>query len=231
MARVLVADDNLLSLEFFAESISRYGHVVERAVDGLQTCQLASTQHYDLLIIDSLMPQRNGTEALRSIRSGGGPSCGSTAIATTADSSVDRESLLRAGFSAVMIKPISIESIRGALECHLPASASGNQGMNDELALLKIGGDRVILDKLRTLLALELDALPAEISACAANRDMAALLDRLHKLDASAGFCGAIQFVSAIQQLRRKIQTEAGWPTRSIEEFLRASAASRALLG
>jgi two-component system OmpR family response regulator len=231
MARVLVADDNALSLEFFVESIAPLGHIVDKAEDGVRACQLASKHCYGLMIIDCLMPQRNGLETLRSIRAGSGPSRCSTAIATSADAGVDRESLHQAGFSSVVIKPIPLEAIRSLLETHLPAGAPGTHSLNDEMALIKIGGDRVILAKLRMLLALELDAIPAEINACAENKDLAALLDRLHKLDASAGFCGATQLASAAQQLRRDIQAEGGWKDSAIESFLRASADTRALLG
>ncbi|MGB0132911.1 response regulator [Dokdonella sp.] len=231
MARVLVADDNELSLEFFVESIAPLGHVVDKAVDGLQACQLALMHGYDLMLIDSLMPQRNGVDTLHAIRGGIGPSCVSTAIATSADAGIDRESLKEAGFSAVIIKPCRIEDLRKVLESHLPGEASSKQQLDDGSALEKIGGDHAILAKLRNLLALELDALPAEISACAVNRNWPALLDRLHMLDASAGFCGASQLASAAQRLRRDIQANSAWPARSIGEFLRACAETRVLLG
>lgn len=231
MARILVADDNLLSLEFLAEAISSHGHRVDRAMDGLQAFQLASTCRYDLMLIDSLMPHRSGVETIRMLRAGGGPSCNSTALATSADAGVDRKPLHEAGFSAVMIKPTPLEAIREMLDNHLPAGDSGRHSLNDDLALAKLGGDRVILDKLRGLLALELDALPAEINALSASRNLAALHDRLHRLDASAGFCGAIPLTTAVQHLRLAIQASGEWPNKAVDAFLRASAETRTLLG
>lgn len=228
MARVLVADDNPLSLAFLVDAIARCGHVADKARDGMEACLLASAQHYDLMIIDARMPLRTGAETLRVIRAGDGPSSRSIAIATSADIGLDSEVLLMAGFSSVAFKPIAIESLRALLDAHLWVASTPL--LDDGHSLEKLAGNHEILASLRKLLARELDALPDEVSACTASADAKALGDRLHKLDASAGFCGAIALARASRELRQALDADDGWPSSAISAFLHASAQTRSLL-
>lgn len=231
MAKILVADDNSLSLDFFAESISRCGHVVDTARDGVEACVFASTQRYDLMIIDSRMPLRSGEDALRMIRAEAGPSRTTKAIASTADADIDPDPLLKAGFSEVLVKPISLTSLFSLIELHLPTAVKDSGILDDHPALAKVGGDPDIVAALRGLLAIELDSLPDEIQAFTADHDASALDDRLHRLAASAGFCGATRLADATGMLRRALERDGGWPHMAIRELLRASAEARARIG
>ena len=231
MARVLVADDNSLSLEFFAEAIARCGHVADIAKDGMDACLLASARRYDLMIIDARMPLRSGRQTLLAIRAGDGPSRESRAIATTADAALDPVELLNAGFFAVVHKPIALDVFRDLLEVQLATPSVATRVLNDRQALAQVGGDSSIMAALRGLLAAELDALPAELSDYAADNNVQALRDRLHRLDASAGFCGATRLAGAAQELRHALDLERAWPDKAVSALLRCSAETRALLG
>ena len=81
----------------------------------------------------------------------------------------------------------------------------------------------------RGLLVAELDALPAELAAVSASGDVAALRDRLHRLDASAGFCGAPALASAGAALRAAIEDDTV-PPDAVAVFLTACADVRAAL-
>ena len=72
---------------------------------------------------------------------------------------------------------------------------------------------------LRSLFVAELEALPAEVESLAATGDVAGLRDRLHRLDASAGFCGAPGLQVAIAQLRTVLGGER-WPREAVDDFL-----------
>lgn len=231
MGRILVADDNALSLEFFAESISQCGHIVDTAKDGIEACICASEHLYDLMIIDARMPFRNGPDALRVIRAGNGPSRETRAIATTAGADADPEVLAKAGFSTIAFKPITLDALRALLESQLPATAPRPEVFDDDQGLTGVGGDKGIMVALRRLLAGELDALPGEIATHAANKDSEALRERLHRLDASAGFCGATRLAKAARELRRDLDNKAGWPEGAISALLDASAETRAWIG
>ncbi|MBN8726097.1 MAG: response regulator [Xanthomonadales bacterium] len=234
-ARVLVADDNPLSLEFLAAALLGCGLECETAADGEAAVAQASASRFDLLLFDARMPRRTGAEALAAIRQGRGPSAGAPALATTADAPPQtRAALLAAGFIDVLPKPIAVAELHAAVLAHLPSrggtAAAGIDALDDHGALAAAGGDASIVAALRGLFAAELDALPGEIRQIGARRDAAALHERLHRLAASAGFCGAPSLKAATTTLRTAVAASPEWPERALGDFLAACERVRALL-
>ena len=240
MPNILVADDNPVSLRFFADALTQLGAAAALANDGLEAAEQAERERFDLLLLDARMPGLDGAEALARIRSGTGPSSQVVAVATTADSSgVTRDTLLGAGFADVLTKPLTVGALRAALaryvsglarEASESTSSADDSPLDDAKALLAAGGDAAIVAALRGLLISELDALPAEIASMVARGDVAALRDRLHRLDASAGFCGAPGLARAGAALRSALDAQSTWPQASAAEFLAVCAEIRALL-
>lgn len=240
MPNVLVADDNPVSLRFFAEALAQLGFACELARDGLETVAEAQRTRFDLLLLDARMPGLDGVQALARIRALPGPSRDAIALATTADAGeATRRDLTEAGFVDVITKPVSVNALRAALARQLserphgvrPATDRIDEGdLDDAGALAATGGDASILAALRGLLVTELDTLPDELTDIAARTDVAALRDRLHRLDASAGFCGTPGLVRAGARLRSALDTEPAWPDAAATEFLSACADVRAAL-
>jgi CheY-like chemotaxis protein len=231
MSRVLVADDNLLSLGFFREAIALAGHEAVTARDGAEAIALASAQRFELILLDTRMPFVDGPEALRRIRAAPGPSRRASALATSADAGVCRAALSAAGFDDVLIKPIALDAMRVVLERYLGSATIVRMSLLDDASAgQKTGGDPAIVSALRQLLCGELDSLPAELRLLERDADTAALRDRLHRLDASAGFCGASALAQAIGELRARLDQQSGWPASAVSELLRVSAWTRAVL-
>ena len=236
---ILVADDNPVSLRFFAEALTQLGVSSELAHDGLETVAKAERARFDVLLLDARMPGLDGAGALARIRNGSGPSRDAIAIATTAEAGDRaRRELTEAGFVDVVAKPVTLVALRKALAPHLAGSIEGDDAsaevaddaLDDVRALSAVGGDVSILSALRGLFVAELDALPAEIADIGARADVVALRDRLHRLDASAGFCGAPALVRACAKVRLAVDQGASWPDAAIAEFLDACADVRAKL-
>jgi CheY-like chemotaxis protein len=229
---ILVADDNPVSLRFFAEALAQLGLACELAGDGIETVAKAQRARYDLLLIDARMPGLNGPEALARIRAVPGPSREAIALATTADADDrTRRDLAGAGFAGVVAKPVTVDALRAALAPHLgtlDANAkvgfTEEHGLDDARALAATGGDLSILGALRGLLIAEIDALPTELADFAVQKDFAALRDRLHRLDASAGFCGAPALARAGAMLRAALDDKNAWPHAAVADFLAACA-------
>jgi len=87
MARILVADDEVDLVRIVEQTLVRAGHTVLTASDGVEVLQCLSLGNIDLLVIDMVMPNMNGLEAIKEIQkkypkvkivaiSGGGPSGG-----------------------------------------------------------------------------------------------------------------------------------------------------------
>ena len=73
-------------------------------------------------------------------------------------------------------------------------------------------------------------ALPQELDACLAAADAAALRERLHRLTASAGFCGATRLEAAIRTLRGDIGHGASLQAATLQPLRETAAATLALL-
>lgn len=239
MPSILVADDNPVSLAFFADALARLGVDCVSANDGLEAVAQAARTRFDLLLFDANMPGLDGDAALARIRRSESVSHDTPALATTADASASvRAALLAAGFAEVIPKPIALEALRSALARHLtmlapgaaPTDDAASVSFDEAQALAAAGGDAGIVSALRGLLAAELDALPAELASMAVSADFAKLRDRLHRLDASAGFCGAPVLSAAGAKLRRSLDVESGWPHAAAKDFLATCAAVRAAL-
>ncbi len=65
---VLVADDDPEILAMLGIRLGKKGYKVLEAVDGLQTLELARKHHPDLVLLDVMMPGKNGWEVAKELR-------------------------------------------------------------------------------------------------------------------------------------------------------------------
>lgn len=66
--RVLIADDDRVLVELLSEFLSSEGCVVSQAFDGSQAVDLCREPQFDLVVMDIMMPELNGIEALKQLR-------------------------------------------------------------------------------------------------------------------------------------------------------------------
>lgn len=234
MGKILVADDNPLSLDFFCEAIALAGHAAIAVADGSAALAAAREQHFDLLVLDARMPGLNGVEVLAEIRANNGVNQLTPTLLSTADGALDRNLARSQGFVDILHKPIGLAALHALLARHLPTAADRARTgdvLDDALAAEKTGGDASIIAALRGLFASELDALPDELDRFSATVDREGLYDRLHRLDASAGFCGAPALGKSIAALRERLDAEASWPHAALAELLSTCMDTRRALG
>ena len=119
MARVLIADDEpniVLSLEFILRA---EGHEVHVARDGDEALRCARTVAPDLLLLDVMMPARNGYEICRALRADPGLGEMRILMLTARGAEADRDKGLALGADAYVTKPFStrelLATVRGML--------------------------------------------------------------------------------------------------------------------
>lgn len=147
------------------------------------------------------MPEVDGIAATRSIRSL--PSHADTPIvALTADLQLgDRDDLTKQGFTAVLTKPVSRETLLELVTRRTPPGARPAAVLDDQAALGACGGSAALLEKLRGMLAVELAARLPELAELHGHEDWAALAEALHKLRGSLRYCGAARAELAAAEL------------------------------
>ena len=129
-ARILVADDNPVSLKLACRLLGNAGHAVTSATNGALALERISRERFDLLITNIEMPVMNGAELLQTIRGGLAENVpvGFPVIAMTAHAlKGDRERFLEAGMDGYVPKPLQKKALLRVVDDVLAAqSAAGD---------------------------------------------------------------------------------------------------------
>jgi len=67
--KVLIADDDPVTRSLLHQVLKREGFAVVAATDGIEACSAAESERPDLVLIDLLLPRRDGYSALMYLRS------------------------------------------------------------------------------------------------------------------------------------------------------------------
>ena len=63
-SRILVVDDNAANRDLLTRRLAREGHLVEAVEDGRSALRQVASEHFDLVLLDLMMPEMNGFEVL-----------------------------------------------------------------------------------------------------------------------------------------------------------------------
>ncbi len=66
--RILLVEDDRSLRETLADALELEGYEVSTAVDGARGTELAFSRHFDLIVLDLMLPARGGLEILRDLR-------------------------------------------------------------------------------------------------------------------------------------------------------------------
>ncbi|MEY4769919.1 MAG: hypothetical protein RIQ40_659, partial [Planctomycetota bacterium] len=102
--RILVADDSITVREVERQMLSRLGHEVEVAVDGMDAWNQLRAGQFDMLVTDVDMPRMNGIELVRMVRSEARFASLPIAIVSYKDRAEDRAAGMDAGANAYLTK-------------------------------------------------------------------------------------------------------------------------------
>ncbi|MDO4798257.1 MAG: ATP-binding protein [Coriobacteriales bacterium] len=121
-ARILIVDDTKINLTVAINLLRETKMHIDTAQSGAAAVTLAETDVYDIILMDQRMPEMDGTEALRRIRSNEDcPNQRTPIICLTADAVIGaRERYLSEGFSDYLTKPIDSWALEAMLVRYLP---------------------------------------------------------------------------------------------------------------
>ncbi|QFS83725.1 Aerobic respiration control sensor protein ArcB [Roseivivax sp. THAF40] len=215
---VLLVEDNAVNRLVAREMLERDGHRVEEAHNGREGVALASRKAFDVILMDISMPEMDGTEATRAIRSGGGQSADSPIIATTAHVlQHDVQRFRDAGMTDVLAKPISIAALRRIMETF--ASDADDE---DEAELLEAEQPLFDWEQARTVrrtlnkerFAAAMDAVCDELEAFIDTLDAQvadpaqhdALAAEAHRLAGSSGIFGGLRLAELLREFEVQLR-------------------------
>ncbi len=121
-AHVLVVDDNKVNLDVTARLLTTYGIKADLADSGAKAIEMINSAYYDLVFMDHMMPDMDGVDTTKIIRSKGDAySSGLPIVALTANAvSGAKEMFLESGFNDFISKPIQLPTLERILEAWLP---------------------------------------------------------------------------------------------------------------
>jgi CheY-like chemotaxis protein len=116
---VLIADDDVRNIFSLSKALEQHKMKVLTAMDGQEALQAAEASEVDLVLMDMMMPEMDGFEAITRIRSN--PRLKHLPIiAVTAKAMVgDRERCIQAGASDYISKPVDIDQLLSLLRIWL----------------------------------------------------------------------------------------------------------------
>ena len=126
--RVLIVDDSADSAETLAILLRRFGHEVRTAGDGPRALELARQEPPDVALLDIGLPNMDGLELARRMRSDLGLTNAYLIALTGYGQDEDRRRSEAAGFDAHLVKPVDLDRLRRLLAQFVPAESARGAG-------------------------------------------------------------------------------------------------------
>src|SRR5512137_749627 len=108
--RLLLVEDNARLRNSIRLSLEEAGYVLDSAIDGIEGQELAELTPYDAIILDIMLPKRDGLEVCRNLQTQRQRT--TILILTARDTVDDRVKGLKSGADDYLIKPFSMEELQ-----------------------------------------------------------------------------------------------------------------------
>src|ERR1700710_1120134 len=107
--RILLVEDSPRLQRSVGTALRKTGYAVDLAGDGEEGLWLALTHDYDVLVLDIMLPKRDGLSLLAELRRKG--KTVHVLLLTARDTIIDRVQGLQAGADDYLIKPFALEEL------------------------------------------------------------------------------------------------------------------------
>lgn len=120
MANIIVVDDSPIVRRTMMFTLQRYGHCVSVAANGREALTQLQDQPTDLIFCDIDMPEMNGLDLLRQLRSENRWQTVPVIMLTASGMDADREEAEAEGANGFLLKPASTHEIVAVMAKVLP---------------------------------------------------------------------------------------------------------------
>jgi two-component system capsular synthesis sensor histidine kinase RcsC len=212
LSSVLLVDDNPVNRELIQQQLETLGYRVDVAEDGVIALRLWFEGHYEIVLTDINMPNMNGYELTKQLRTRG-VQVPILAVTATALAS-EKVHCKQAGINDLLLKPLSLERLGEAMSRHLAQPS---------VSLVKASWAGKYPEKVCRIFVdsgtRDLDA----ILAAAGERDQESLLARTHSLKGALLMLGEQEVARQCADLEKWIEADGIEVARSGIESLESA--------
>jgi len=229
-SRILLVEDNVVNQRVASGLLTRRGHHVTVAQDGLEALTRLDQETFDLVLMDLQMPVMGGLDATAAIRlreRATGQHVRIVAMTAHAMNS-DRERCLAAGMDGYLSKPIDPPMLFAVVEQEedgggVPAAIPKPVTFDEDALRERLSGDHELMTDVIRVFLEDLPKRLGAIKSAVTARDAEALRTAAHALKGAAGNLSAGGLFEAARVLERVgaesrlDAAEAAWRQLSVE--------------
>ena len=142
--KILVVDDEKLLVKGIKFNLENEGYAVDACYDGESAVNMARTESYDLIILDLMMPKKDGLEACQEIR---GFSTVPIIMLTARSEDADKLMGFESGADDYLTKPFNILELKARIRALLRRASISAPPAEQDAAVLSCG--HISLDEKR----------------------------------------------------------------------------------
>jgi two-component system, OmpR family, response regulator RegX3 len=140
-AHILVVDDEPSITEFVSYNLRKEGWEVDVAADGDEALKLAEEHHFDLVVLDVMLPGMDGYEVCRRLRS---TSSVPVLFLSARDTELDKVVGLEIGGDDYLAKPFGVRELTARVKALLRRAPAGSREAETTGEQMEVSG--VVLD-------------------------------------------------------------------------------------
>jgi two-component system cell cycle response regulator DivK len=119
MSTILIVEDNEKNMKLVRDILQYHGHVTLEARTGAEGLRLAAAQRPDLVLMDIQLPDIDGIEVLRRLRTLAALDDVPMLAVSASVMPDDQQHIIAAGFDAYVTKPISLKAFVATVDQYL----------------------------------------------------------------------------------------------------------------
>ncbi len=204
--KILIVEDEKAIANLIQLNLSASGYQCTSVGDGLEAADLIESEHYDLILLDIMLPGADGYELMEQIRPTGTPVIFITAMGSVSD----RVRGLRAGADDYLVKPFEIVELIARVESVLRRAGKTDERYEIDDVVIDLKSMSVLKNGIPiTLTHKEFDLLLLFVR----NRNIALFRDTIYERVWESDYMGDSRTVDLhVQRLRKKL----GWEKRLV---------------
>ena len=139
IGQVVVVDDCPVNLRLLTQMLARDGHVVRTATNGDEALELVAREHPDVVLMDVMMPGRDGFETCRMLKEATATRLIPIVLVTALRDSKDKLRGLEAGADDFLTKPVNTTELRARVRSLVRLKRYTDELESAEAVMLMLG--------------------------------------------------------------------------------------------